>query len=188
MLNSRPRYPRTGGGDMNMQAGKARVSTSESMLLFIALCALLAGSTTADPARADVGAATGRADEGAQVRANQIEWGRAWQQRNAREIIAHYAPDAVLFVPGQAPVRGVAAFKPFIESVLQDPDFSLSWTVERVEVAASGDLAYLNGSYRQHNPVADNRKFVTETGSYVTVLRKIGGRWRAVAEINAADK
>jgi uncharacterized protein (TIGR02246 family) len=122
------------------------------------------------------------------VRDNQIQWGKAWQARNLEQIISHYAPDAVLFVPGEGTVQGVAAFRPFIEAALKNKDFSLSWTVDHVEVAKSGDLAYLNGSYVQRNPVSDSRKFVVETGSYVTVLRKIGGRWLGVAEINAPGK
>lgn len=118
------------------------------------------------------------------IRESQIQWGEAWRARDAQGILAHYAPTAVLYGPGQRPVRGVKAYTPYIKAVLSNPNFALSWSVDKVTVARSADLAYLAGSYIQHNPVPDQRKYAVETGSYVTVLKKISGRWLAIAEIN----
>lgn len=119
------------------------------------------------------------------VRENQIHWGNAWKARDAQGILSHYAPSAVLYVPGHGPVPGVKAYTPFIKAVLSNPNFALSWTVDTVTVARGADLAYVAGLYMQHNPVAGKRKYVVETGSYVTVLKKISGRWLGIAEINA---
>lgn len=117
------------------------------------------------------------------IRRNQMEWGNAWAAKDARAILSHYAPDAVLIVPGEPPVRGVDAYSRIIKEAVDSSHFSLSWTVDDISIAASGDLSCVLGSYVQHNPSADGG-FTVETGSYVTVLKKMLGRWLAVIEIN----
>lgn len=125
-----------------------------------------------------------RAAQAEQIRANQLAWGRDWVARNAEAIIARYAPDAVLFVPGEPPTRGVASFAPFIREILKNPNFSLAWTVDEVRVGAGGDIGFVTGRYVQHNPTAEGRSYTVETGSYVTTYEKRNGAWLGVAEIN----
>jgi len=119
-----------------------------------------------------------------ELRASQLAWGQAWKDRDAAAILAHYASDAVLYVPGAPPSRGAAVFTPFVQAVVSDPNFSLSWTVDDVRVAASGDMGSITGAYRQHTPSKTPAGYVVETGHYVTVFERRNGHWLAVSEIN----
>lgn len=118
------------------------------------------------------------------LRASHEEWGNEWSRREADRIMARYAPDAVLFVPGAVPALGPEASAPFIRGMLSNPAFSLAWAVDRVRVSESGDVAYLYGRYVQHNPTGVGTGHTIETGHYMTALEKRQGRWLAVADIH----
>jgi ketosteroid isomerase-like protein len=71
------------------------------------------------------------------------------------------------------PVQGLEAAK----AAPGMNDDKLAWTVERAEVARSGDLAYAIGSYaRAASPG-------TPAGHYLRVWRNEGGRWRVAMDV-----
>ena len=71
------------------------------------------------------------------------------------------------------PVQGLEAAK----SAPGMSDDKLAWTVERAEVARSGDLAFAIGSYaRAASPTKP-------AGHYLRVWRNEGGRWRVAMDV-----
>lgn len=120
----------------------------------------------------------------AALRDTVIDWGRKWSERDAKGILAHYAPEAVLFVPGEPAAQSLSVFGPFIHEILGNPDFALAWAVDRATVSEDGGTGYVYGRYVQHNPRSDGAGFNVETGHFVTTFRKEGANWLAVAEIN----
>ena len=56
---------------------------------------------------------------------------------------------------------------------------------EQIVVASSGDMALDRGTYRM--TVAPDGTEQTDTGKYVVVWRKIGGEWKAAADIFNSD-
>ena len=63
----------------------------------------------------------------------------------------------------------------------------ISWKANKVDVARSGELAYLIGSYEM--TVKDpNGKSVTDLGKFVEVWKKQSdGKWKCVADIFNSD-
>lgn len=120
----------------------------------------------------------------AALRDTVVDWGRKWFERDAHGILAHYAPEAVLFVPGEPAAQGLSVFGPFIHEILGDPNFALAWAVDRATVSEDGGTGYVHGRYVQHNPRANGGGYTVETGHFVTTFRKEGAHWLAVAEIN----
>lgn len=89
-------------------------------------------------------------------------------------FIEYAAPDAMLFRAGVGPIRGEEAIG---ESFAGFGSATLAWAPEAAEVAASGDLAYTWGWYTY---AADGK---SSTGNYVSIWRRIDGRWRYVVDL-----
>lgn len=98
-------------------------------------------------------------------------------QHGAQTAFVEFAaPDAILFSPGVGPVRGRSAIGAAFAGTTAVPH----WAPEGGEVAASGDLAWTWGPY-SWTPM-DSAK-PPATGYYVSVWRRIDGRWRWVADL-----
>jgi ketosteroid isomerase-like protein len=98
-------------------------------------------------------------------------------QHGAQAAFVEFAaPDAILFKPGAGPVRGRAAIGALFEGTTAVP----RWAPEGGEVAASHDLAWTWGPYSWTLPDPAAKP---ATGYYVSIWRRIDGRWRWVADL-----
>jgi ketosteroid isomerase-like protein len=96
-------------------------------------------------------------------------------QHGAQAAFVEYAaPDALMFRAGIGPVRGRAA----IGEVFAGSTAQAAWAPEGGDIAASGDLAWTWGYFtwtpKEGQPL---------TGNYVSVWRRIDGRWRWVVDL-----
>jgi len=89
-------------------------------------------------------------------------------------FVEYAAADAMLFRAGVGPIRGPQAIG---ESFAGTEKATLAWSPEAAEVAASGELAYTWGWYTFS---ADGK---TSTGNYVSIWRRVDGRWRYVIDL-----
>jgi len=119
------------------------------------------------------------------IKADEVHWNADWSSGDAAKIAAHYAPDAVVMTPGAPAAVGAAAIKSALDQAVGQPGFTLTFVSDRVDVAASGDLAATHGNYKQTSTDPKTGSVVTETGSYVTVYKPgPDGVWKAVWDIN----
>jgi uncharacterized protein (TIGR02246 family) len=110
----------------------------------------------------------------------------AIERRDAASIAALYADDALFIAPGRPPARGRKAVRRAFEEDLANPGSSLSLTVERIEVAASGDIAYIRGALRVTFSLPGSGRPGEMSGSYLQVLRRRGGGdWLVEVDISA---
>jgi len=100
-------------------------------------------------------------------------------------IARFYAPDAQFMPPHAPPVLGPDAAGEMWRAMLSLPNLSLSWTPTIIDAAASGDLAYVAGSYTLAFDTEAGRR--EDRGKYVAVWKKIDGVWKMVADINNSD-
>lgn len=117
------------------------------------------------------------------------DWNRAFHSKNLEALVAPYASDAVFVLPGMPPQVGSRAIRDVYAKALKDPNFDVTLTSERMEIAQAGDLAVSQGhlSMKGSDPVT-KQSVVTMTGSYVTVFRKqADGSWKAIQDWVAAD-
>jgi ketosteroid isomerase-like protein len=85
---------------------------------------------------------------------------------------------------GEAPVSGIEAIRAAVQKTIDDPAFSLTFSSDRVDVAASGDLAASKGAFTETStdPAAKTKSKVA--GTFVTVYRpQADGSWKAVWDI-----
>jgi ketosteroid isomerase-like protein len=122
----------------------------------------------------------------AQIKAGEAAWVKDYANRDVNRAIAHYAGDAMLMPAGMDRMSGPKAIRGGLEGLAKDPNFQLTFAAERVEVAASGDLAYTRGTYRMQTTDAKTKQPHVETGNYITTYKKqADGSWKAVDDMAA---
>jgi uncharacterized protein (TIGR02246 family) len=119
---------------------------------------------------------------------NEMQWNQDYAAKDADKLVAHYADDAVLMVPGTPPTSGKDSIRKALQQMTTDPALSLKFEPSTVEVAKSGDLAYTQGSYNLTVTDPNSKQVVHDHGSYVTTYRKQSdGSWKAVADIATSE-
>jgi uncharacterized protein (TIGR02246 family) len=117
------------------------------------------------------------------VRNIDAEWTAASKASDIEKLVLLYAPEAVVINPDAKMYVGHQAIRQSLQSWLADTvEFETSsGTIDAVEVAASGDLAYARGSGRfsQNTPSG----LVECSEKWVAVYRKMDGRWKIVVDI-----
>ena len=128
-----------------------------------------------------------RAADEAAVRAAIKEWAAAAQAKDAAKFVSFYTEDAVVMLEDSPDITGMAAIREALTGMMQDPNFSLSFAPDRVEVSRSGDLAYETGPFTMIMSGPDGKP-ATEKGHYVAVWRKqAGGAWKVAVDAPLSD-
>jgi ketosteroid isomerase-like protein len=120
------------------------------------------------------------------VRAADGQWAKTAQSHDVDGAVSYYADDAVL-LPPNAPI---AADKQAIReswAAMLGPAISISWQITKMDIAQSGDLAYLVGTYSltakdpHGNPATDR-------GKLIEIWKKQSdGKWKCVADTYNSD-
>ena len=113
----------------------------------------------------------------------EAKWNRAYAERDAATLADAYAGDAVLANPGAPLVTGSDAIRKETAAFAADPNLRVQFASDRIQVAASGDLAYTRGHYTLTMTDPETNKPVNSNGNYLTVWQKQGdGTWKAVED------
>ena len=120
------------------------------------------------------------ADEQA-IRGHVDQWLQLVKAKDAAGIAELYAEDGAVMPPNAPISKGRAAIQQTWASLMRKPGFGLTFVPEQIIVSSSGDMALDRGTYRL--AVAPHGTAQTDTGKYVVVWRKIGGEWKAAADI-----
>jgi len=122
------------------------------------------------------------------IQDNEAQWNQDWSSKDADKILAHYADDAVLMVPGTPASSGKAAIGTAVKPMVADPAMSLKFQPSRVDVSKSGDWASTQGSYTLTLTDPQTKQVINDHGSYVTTYRKQpDGTWKAVTDIAVSE-
>jgi ketosteroid isomerase-like protein len=100
--------------------------------------------------------------------------------RNADALSAAWDPDGVLITGGPQPITGLPAYRDSLARVWKRPNIVLLHTPEKVDMAASGDMAFESGRWEERWQDADGA--MTLKGSYFTTWKKVGTVWKVIAE------
>lgn len=116
------------------------------------------------------------------LRDADAQWSKAAGAKDLDKTVSFYSDDAVVLPPNQAAVTtkdGIRSlWKGLIDSVT-----SVSWTATRVEMAKSGDMACLSGTYEL--TMNDGTK---DRGKYCEVWeKKADGKWKCGTDIWNTD-
>jgi uncharacterized protein (TIGR02246 family) len=157
------------------------------MLLLLSVTALLLPACQAreksanDDAEVNSAAAVDTAGDEQAIRAHVDHWLQLVKAKDASGIAELYAEDGAVMPPNAPIGKGRAAIQQAWASMMRTPGFDLTFNPEQIVISSSGDMALDRGTYTLTVAPAGTRK--TDTGKYVVVWRKIGGDWKAVADI-----
>jgi uncharacterized protein (TIGR02246 family) len=125
---------------------------------------------------------TRAADESA-IRDLDTQWSKAAAANDLEGTVSYYSDDASMLPPNAPIAVGKQAIRATWTSLLGSGG-SVTWQVSKVEVARSGDLAYLIGVYQ----VTAKDPQATDRGKLVEVWKKQpDGKWKTVADIYNSD-
>jgi ketosteroid isomerase-like protein len=107
----------------------------------------------------------------------------AFEAKDSAKARSYYEPDAVIATANRPAARGGEAVSKAISDDIADPNFKLSLSNEKTEVAGSGELAYRQGTFTIAFTNPQTKKAEHAAGSYLDVFRKqADGSWKVVAD------
>jgi ketosteroid isomerase-like protein len=125
-------------------------------------------------------------DDESALRKLDDEWSKSAGAKDVDKTISYYSDDAVVMPPNIPTLTGKEAIRTLWKSMLT-PEFSGGWKATKVEVARSGDLAYVSGTY-EFNEKDDSGKPITDKGKFLEVWKKqADGNWKCVADMFSSD-
>ena len=116
------------------------------------------------------------------VRDADEQWSKVAGAKDLDKTVAFYTDDAVVLPPNQAAITtkdGIRnLWKGFLDSLTD-----ISWKTSRVEMAKSGDMGYLIGTYEM--TMKDGSK---DKGKYCEVWKKqADGKWKVSTDMFSSD-
>lgn len=122
----------------------------------------------------------------AAIRAADEKWSKAASAGDLEGTLSYYSDDASVLSPNAPIASGKQAIRAVWSSLLTSGT-SVSWEADKVEVARSGELGYVVGTY-EVNAEDPQGKPVTDRGKMVEVWKKqADGKWKAVVDIFNSD-
>ena len=128
-----------------------------------------------------------RAADASAIQALDEQWSATAARNDLEGTVAFYADDAVL-LPPNAPIA--TDRKSIRESWagLLGPNTAVSWKVSKVEVAKSGELGYLYGTYSLSIQDPKGGPPVRDTGKLVEIWKKqADGKWKCIVDTYNSD-
>lgn len=141
---------------------------------------LLVASSSAKPADT-------RSNDEAEVRKVDADWVKAAQSKRVDAWMAFYSDDAVVLPPNDKKAATRDSIQKAVGDLLGLPGLVITWQPSKIDVARSGDTAYLYGTY---NVSFDdpNGKRITDTGKMVEIWKKQpDGRWKCAVDTWNSD-
>jgi ketosteroid isomerase-like protein len=126
------------------------------------------------------------ASEAEAIRLLDSSWVTAGQSKNVDSWVAFYSEDAAVLPPNEPVATNRKAIRKSVTELLTLPGLSIDWKPTKIEVARSGELAYLYGAYNL--AWDDSGKRATDKGKNVEIWKKQpDGHWRCVVDTWNSD-
>jgi ketosteroid isomerase-like protein len=115
------------------------------------------------------------------------QWSAAAGAKDLDKTVSFYSDDAIVMPPNASAARTKEAIRKLWQDLIASPGFVISWKATKIEVAKSGDLACLNGTYEFAMNDASGKP-VNDHGKYVEVWEKqADGKWKCGTDIWNSD-
>ncbi len=111
------------------------------------------------------------------------QWSAAASAKDLDKTVSYYSDDAVVMPPNAPSATTRETIRSAWKEMLTTPGAAISWKATKVEVAKSGDLACVSGTYEETMTDASGKP-VKDRGKYVEIFKKqADGTWKVVADI-----
>jgi len=123
------------------------------------------------------------------IREDVARWKSDFDAKDLDKLVSHYTDDVISMAQGLPIATGREAARAVVKGLISDPVFSQPvLEVSRVEVAKSGDLAYVVARYQATMTDPVSKKPFNDRGSVVEVYRKQNdGSWKSAADIATSE-
>ena len=158
------------------------MNTRTALLLVLIPSAFVATSC----ALSDTG--DNRAADASAIQALDEQWSATAARNDLEGTVAFYSDDAVL-LPPNAPiiVKDPKSIRDSWAGLL-GPNTSVSWKVSKVEVAKSGEIGYLYGTYQLSIKNPKGGPAINDTGKLLEVWKKQSdGKWKCIVDTYNSD-
>jgi len=116
------------------------------------------------------------------IRDADAQWAKAAAAKDVDKTVSFYSNDAIVLPPNQAAVTTKDGIRSLWKGLI-DSATTISWTATRVEMAKSGDMACLTGTYEL--TMNDGTK---DRGKYCEVWEKQpNAKWKCGTDIWNSD-
>jgi uncharacterized protein (TIGR02246 family) len=121
------------------------------------------------------------------IRDISMQWLAFEKARDAAGVATLLADNSTLFRENRDPILGPAAAQAYLaQDWAENPKGQVTWATDRVEVAASGDMAVEYGTWSITAAGPDGTG--TDGGKYVTVFHKMNGQWKVVNDMSMSTQ
>jgi ketosteroid isomerase-like protein len=121
------------------------------------------------------------------LRDADAQWSKAAGSKDLDKTVSYYSDDAIVMPPNDKIATTKEAIRKVWQDLIASPGLVVSWKATKVEVAKSGDLACLSGTYELTMNDASG-KAVNDRGKYVEVWGKqADGKWKCGTDIWNSD-
>ncbi|MEY2545771.1 MAG: hypothetical protein QOG48_888 [Verrucomicrobiota bacterium] len=110
------------------------------------------------------------------------QWAKVASTKDVEKTVSFYSNDAIVLPPNAATVTTKDGIKELWKGFV-DGLTTINWKTTRVEVAKSGELGYITGTYEMNQKDGTN-----ERGKYLEVWKKqADGSWKCAADMFSSD-
>ena len=115
------------------------------------------------------------------------QWSAAAGAKDLDKTVSNYSNDAIVMPPNASAATTKEAIRKIWKDLLASPGLVISWKATKVEVAKSGDIGFVSGTYELTMNDASGKP-VNDHGKYVEVWEKqADGNWKCGADIWNSD-
>ena len=114
-------------------------------------------------------------------------WSKAAGSKDVDKTVSYYSAEASVLAPNAPIATTKEAIKKLWGDLLASPGLVIRWKATKVEVAKSGDLGFVSGTYEITMNDASGKP-INEKGKYVEVWEKqADGKWKCGTDIWNSD-
>ena len=115
------------------------------------------------------------------------EWTKAAAAKDVDQTIAYYSDDAIVLPPNAMSAATKETIRNLWKNMLASPGLAITWKPSRVQLAKSGDMGWVSGTYELTMNDASGKP-IDDRGKYLEVWEKqTDGNWKCRADMWNSD-
>jgi ketosteroid isomerase-like protein len=115
------------------------------------------------------------------------EWAKAAAAKDVEQTIGYYSNDAIVLPPNATTAATNEAIRNVWKDMLASPGLTITWQPTKVQLAKSGDMGWVSGTYELTMNDASGKQ-INDRGKYLEVWEKQSdGNWKCRADMWNSD-
>ena len=116
-----------------------------------------------------------------------LQRSKAAAAKDLEQTITYYSDDAIVLPPNSSSATTKEVIRNVWKELLASPELVITWKPARVELAKSGDMAWVNGAYQLTMKDPSGRP-INDHGKYLEIWKKqTDGKWKCGADMWNSD-